>query len=94
METSHVFSGLQGFSGLEAVQSLRAGYAASRRLETAQAIERYSVWIDGPTPGGALQNVVYAQASSRGVSPHKINQGDEDPLPHNIPTWVDPWDNQ
>lgn len=33
---------------------------------------RHTIWADKPTPGGALQNVVYARADSRGSTPSKL----------------------
>merc|ERR1719323_1707481 len=36
---------------------------------------RYSVWVDGPTPGGQLQNLRYARASGGGAAPAPLRRG-------------------
>merc|ERR1712151_940969 len=36
---------------------------------------RQTIWADAPTPGGRLQNLRYAQASSTGVAPLGLGRG-------------------
>jgi len=33
---------------------------------------RYTLWVDLPTPGSKLQNLVHAQATSRGITPRPL----------------------